>query len=109
MNHLNAVINVINSLRAKGLLHYAVELDGFLRRNAQELGEVDPLAALEDMGTGAGEEVMIPMPEQQKATPEASKMLCTLYYQFEKWHAILDRELPRFDYFGKPIVLNLFV
>jgi hypothetical protein len=107
MRHLNSIINVINSLRSKGLLHHAAELDRFLRRNAQELGGGNPLADLLDADpTGGeappeGETPEVPAPEQAPQTPEASKAICTLYYQYEKWHAILDRELPKFDYFGK--------
>jgi len=108
MKHFNSIVNVINSLRSKGLLQQAVELDHFLRRNAQELGGGNPLAdLLEADPTGGeappemGDAPEAPVPEQSPQTPEASKAICTLYYQFEKWHAILDRELPKFDYLGK--------
>lgn len=111
MKYLNSIVNVINNLRSKGLLQHAAELDHFLRRNAQELGGMDPLAELAAADPTGGELPPdmggAPTPEQAPQTPEASKVICTLYYQFEKWHAILDRELPKFDYFGKQNIAAL--
>jgi hypothetical protein len=118
MEHFNKIVGIINKLRAKGLLSYATELDRFLHRNAQELGAPgsDPLAALEAGEADAGEigeappagAALPPVPEKAvPETPEKDEMLYTLYYQFEKWHTILDRELPRFDYFGKQNIAAL--
>jgi len=112
---LNKIVGIINNLRVKGLLSYATELDQFLRRNAQELGApgADPLATLEggeaEMGgvPPPAEAAPLPTPEQVPETPEKDEMLYTLYYQFEKWHSILDRELPKFDYFGKQNIAAL--
>jgi len=111
MECLNIVISVVNSLRDKGLTHYAAELDRFLCKHAQELKApgMDPLAGLEAAeAEQGGAEPMgpmaeIPIPEQAKSEvpSERNKLQNTLYYQFERWHGILDRELPKFDYFGK--------
>lgn len=122
VNDINTLVSVINSLRVKGLSRYAAELDRFLCKYAQEMGAggADPLAALEaadPMGApteepaGApqmsptGEPAQVPtLPEvgPESASPSASnKAQRTLFHQFEKWHGVLDRELPKFDYLGQ--------
>jgi hypothetical protein len=125
MERLNLLIDVVNSLRAKGLTRYAAWLDGFVRKYAQEggfppIGSEDPFADLggEESppaapGTGmdlaadpsqpAAPQPAVSTPRQQEPerSSEQDALQRTFYYQFEKWHDVLDRELPHFDYLGK--------
>jgi len=96
-------------------MQQAIELDRILRKNAQALGVPaggDPLADLAatdqesgDPGVkGQPESPMAPMtppPVEKENSTDDNKFQRTLFYQYEKWHRILDRELPKFDYLGK--------
>lgn len=119
MNSLNALISVVNSLRAKGLGQLASRLDLILHKNAQELGDL----GLQDLGIDAdpnvgGEEPMGEEPAEEPAAPEAqptetevpdelAELQRTFFYQFEEWHRLIDRELPHFDYLGEDNINNL--
>jgi len=108
VRYINLLINTINRLRTKGLVHHASTLDGFLHKNAQELGGLGDVDALEQELAGdaarGGDEPSVPAapPETEKPAPkEQAKLQHALYYQFEKWHSVLDRELPKFRYLGE--------
>lgn len=120
MDGLNLLITVSNNLRAKGLSLYAAELDKLVRKFAQDagfppigsedpLGEMggDPAAAMDPMAQpqdpAAAQPAPEPTPEQQgpEKPNEKNTLQRTFFYQFEKWHNVLDRELPKFDYLGK--------
>lgn len=120
VNDINLLIEVVNSLRAKGLTHYAAQLDKIVRKHAQEagyppIGSADPFADVggaepaAEMPAQDPNAVQQPQPQPQPAAEqqgpeqpnEQNILQRTLYYQFEKWHDVLDRELPHFDYLGK--------
>lgn len=110
MDCLNLLIQTVNTLRSKGATSYASQLHGFIRKNAQELGDL----GLDDMGLGGdegGEEQTpeTPQPEavQTEVSPEQGEIQRTFFYIFQQWHRILDRELPHFDYFGEQNIDNL--
>jgi len=79
-----------------------------LHKNAQELGGLGDVDALEQElaggAEGGGDEPSVPAapPEPEKPAPKGqTKLQQTLYYQFDKWHSVLDRELPKFRYLGE--------
>lgn len=122
MDDINLLISVVNRLRAKGLSLYAAQLDGLVRKYAQDAG-FPPIGSEDPLGEMGGEDPAMdpamdpaaqqqpvpqqpapePTPEQQGPEKPNEKNILqrTFFYQFEKWHNILDRELPKFDYLGK--------
>lgn len=124
MRYINLMIQTINTLREKCLFRQAAALDGILYRNAQELGDLDPSGEFDlgggesatdlggDTDLGDEEQDIDFSPNEEPAEPEKElvtedvspaqeKMQRTLYYMFVKWHQVLDRELPEFEYFGE--------
>lgn len=116
--YINLLVSVVNSLRAKGLLQHASHLDSLIVRNAQELDSLgDEAKSLENLvGISEGsdrqteETPEVPTSEQKNSqkqpsssddTKELATLQHTLYYQFQKWHSVLDRELPKFGYLGE--------
>lgn len=125
MRDLNTLVSTINSLSLKGLYSEAAFLSRFLRKYGQQLGapteealpgggapQEDPLGALdqaeEAFDTVQDEMGQKPQPQQQgpsadlpteeEVSPEKARMERSLYYKWEKWHEILDEELPKYDY-----------
>lgn len=125
MKYLNLLVSTINSLSNKGMVVEAGLLNRFLHKYAQDLGapapegvppgEADPLqedsfATQDPMGGQLPPqgEMQQPMkeptpelPQEEEVSPERAKMQRTLYYRFEKWHDILDNELPKYEYLEK--------
>lgn len=112
MNCLNMLVQIVNGLNAKAEVQQAFRLRTFIRRNAQELADLqlDPASfGLEEEQAVPGQEEQAPqqqqpdVPErpQKPVSPDIGEIQNTLLYMFVKWHSVLDRELPRFDYLGE--------
>lgn len=119
MRYTNVIVDVISSLRKKGMLNSAYVLSSFLSKYAQEVADLDtadatapaapgedPLKDLEEDAISLGGQEP-PEAATETAIPESTVpseqavLQRVLFYQFNKWHSILDRELPKFDYLGE--------
>jgi len=113
MSYLNLIIDTVNSLRAKGKTLFAAELDQFLRKNAQDLGnlvdmEETPAPEEAPQEEAPQEELLTePIEPVKEEVDVQAKLERTLHYQFGEWHSIIDRMLPKFDYFGDDNIQNL--
>lgn len=112
MHYIDLMINTISSLRNKGLYKEASCVKDFLCKYAQNVANMsdNPADAAADLESDLGiepEEESLPIGAQEKVqvqSDELPKMQRTLYYQFEKWHNVIDRELGEFDYFSADFI-----
>lgn len=119
MHCTDVLISVIAGLRDKGLYGEARTVADFLTKYAQDLPSLKDVAIPDKEGPvpteegeaapeapGGAEDVEQAVPEMPEApaeqmSPEKAALQYTLYHQFDKWHTVLDQELPKFSYLGE--------